>query len=118
MSASATLTIFGTKAGLPSGTETIGPLTIANNASADAVTDLNLSPGNNTITVPSGASFVAAVIIPPAGNTVGIKLLGSATDTGINLHPSNPTVLSLAAGVLSFILSCTANVNGLVVQWL
>lgn len=72
---------------------------------------VNLSSGNNTITVPSNA--VAVTIIPPSGNLVVLTLKGVAGDTGISIHLTDPTSIGLNT-VTSFVLNATGSaVTGL-----
>ena len=68
---------------------------------------VDLSSGNNTITVPDDA--VAVTIVPETGNTAVITLKGVNGDMGIILSPVDPCSLSLD-GVTSFVL----NVSGAV----
>lgn len=77
-----------------------------------------LAVGVNTITSPAGgATPVAVTIIPPAGNVQAITLKGIAGDTGILLHPTDPTTLALGAGVASFVLNAGGSVVGLRLIW-
>jgi hypothetical protein len=110
------LQISGTKSGLPFGTESIGPLAIVNGASGDAITDLSSASGNNTITVP-GAMYVGCIISPPPGNATAIILKGVAGDTGIPLHLTNPTVLSIPAGTTSFVLNVAGTAVAITILW-
>lgn len=55
--------------------------------------------GNYSVVLPTGTKTV--VIIPPAANTTGFKLHGVAssgfpTATGLSLHKTRPTVLSIS----------------------
>lgn len=71
---------------------------------------VNLSSGNNTITVPSGA--VAVTIIPPITNTIVLKIKGANGDTGIIISPTDPCSISLS-GVSSFVINAGGSVTGL-----
>ena len=68
-----------------------------------------LSSGANTITVPTSA--VAVTIVPPIGSTVALTLKGVAGDTGIALHPSDPTSLGLSGSVTSFVINAASAVS-------
>lgn len=61
-----------------------------------------LTSGNNTITVPSGATGVT--LIPPDNNEETITLKGVNGDTGIAIGLVNPMFLSLE-GVSSFVIN-------------
>ncbi len=71
--------------------------------SPGAIQVTELTAGANTIAVPSDS--VAVTILPPAGNTIGITLKGISADTGVILHPTDPTSLGLSSGVSSFVLT-------------
>jgi len=73
-------------------------------ASVATVQVLKLAPGPNTfeppfLTLPSGEpgfTVAGVLIIPPSTNTHALSLKANSLDSGINLHPTNPTLLSLA----------------------
>jgi len=115
MPATSQVTITGVKAGLPFGSESIGPLTILNTASGDAVTDLSSLNGDNTIAVPSWA--IGVIISLPAGNTTALKLKGASGDTGVSLHLTNPSVLSLPASQTTFILNVAGAGVAITFMW-
>lgn len=106
----AIVTLNGVKTLLPSGTETIGPLVISNANSGSAVSDYALLSGNNTITVP-GTQYVAAIIIPVAGNTTALILKGVGGDTGVPLNLTNYSVYSFPAGTVSFVLNAAGSTS-------
>lgn len=90
----------------------------SNAASPGSVEVKTLAAGLNTITVPTGGTTVTGVtIIPPAGNTQSITLKGVTGDTGIRLHDTDPTSLSLHSSVTSFALTAGAQVTGLRLLW-
>jgi hypothetical protein len=60
-----------------------------------AVQRLDLNVGNNLITPPTNATVVA--IQPPANSTAVLKLKGAVGDTGVTLHPTLPSVISITA---------------------
>ncbi len=111
----ATITISGLISGLPAGSETIGPLTIANANSGAQVTQLTSVNGNNALTVP-GTNFVGAIIVPPAGSTLAKFLKGVNGDTGVNLHPANPTLISLPTSSANFVLN-VAGIETISIVW-
>jgi hypothetical protein len=83
---------------------------------------IDLSSGDNTVTVPTAATTpstapTAVTIIPPVGNTQAIKLKGDAGDVGVQLHDTDPTSLSLDSSVVNFILNAAAAVNGVRLVW-
>ena len=84
----------------------------ANNTTSPAViTVVNLTTGNNTITVPTaGGTATAVLIIPPAGNTNTLTIKGDAGDTGVSLHRTNPSLIGLNS-VSSFILTTGGVIN-------
>jgi hypothetical protein len=89
------------------------------NPASPAVSQLiNLAIGANTITVPGGGATPTAVTIaPPAGNVQAITLKGLAADSGILLHPTDPSTIALGAGVASFALNAAGVVTGLRLIW-
>lgn len=90
----------------------------ANGASPAQIDLVTLSSGANTITKPAGGStVVACTIIPPTGNTNQITLKGIAGDTGIPLHLTNPSTVSLAAGASTFVLNAAATITGVRLIW-
>lgn len=70
----------------------------------------DLASGSNTIMVPTGST--GATIIPPDGNTQTITLKGVTGDTGVAIHPSDPTSLGLN-NVSSFDLTAGGTINAL-----
>lgn len=89
------LVISGTQTGIPSGQRLFSitfPVAMSNN---EATTNVTLSSGANTITVPTGATKV--IIIPPAANTQTLTLKGVTGDTGIPLSPTDVAVIPFPA---------------------
>ncbi len=74
----------------------------------------DLISGDNTITIPKGGSSVpvGCIIIPPSGNVVVLTLKGIGADTGIAIHPSNPTCISLSSAQVSFVINVTSDLDG------
>jgi hypothetical protein len=91
----------------------------AQNPASPAVFELrNLPVGSNTIPVPADAATpVAVTIIPPPGNIWSITLKGLAGDTGVPLHLTDPSTISLAAGVASFVLTTGGSILGVRFLW-
>ena len=65
---------------------------------------VSLASGNNTITVPDDA--VAVTIIPASDNEETLKIKGVNGDTGIQIHPTDPTSLGLD-DVTSFVINAS-----------
>ena len=108
MAASASLTLSGTITGLAGGSETVS-LTLTNSSASGAVTTTALASGANTISVPTGALW--CIVVPPSGNTTALTLKGNGADTGVGLHPSQASILALANGTTSFIVSAAATMS-------
>lgn len=91
----------------------------AANAASPGKSDLvSLNTGNNTITPPTGGSTpVAVTITPPAGNLNTITLKGVAGDTGVVLHLTDPTSIALNSPTATFVLTASANVIGVRLDW-
>lgn len=85
----------------------------SNSSSPGQLQIVALSSGNNTITLPTSSTTVASVtILPPTGNSVALILKGIAGDTGINLHPTDPTTIAFPnSGVTSFVINAGSAVN-------
>lgn len=115
MSVSAVRTIQTVYTGDTVGTETRTAAT--NAASPGSVTIHTLASGANTITVPVGATAVAATIQPPTGNTQTIILKGVTGDTGVGLHPTDPSSIALASTVTTFVLTAGGTITGLRIDW-
>lgn len=88
-------------------------LAATNTLSPGQVQIVDLSSGNNTITVPSAGSTqaTAVTIIPPSGNAVVLTLKGVSGDTGIAIHKTDPTSLGLNS-VSTFVLNAASAVAG------
>jgi hypothetical protein len=96
-------------------------LAAAVNASASAQEEIKqLVLGANTITVPTGGSTVfpnSVTIVPPAGNTTALTLKGVTGDTGILLHPTDPTTIAFTTTVANFVLTAATTINGVRLYW-
>lgn len=77
---------------------------------------LNLASGANLIGPPP-ASPKAVTIVPPTGNVVTITLKGISGDTGILLHPTDPTTIALGSTTATFVITTSAILNGLRLIW-
>lgn len=89
-----------------------------NAASPGSMDIVTLASGANTITVPTGGSTpVACTIQPPAGNTASITLKGVTGDTGIRIHNTDFTVISLYSSVTSFCLTAGSAITGVRLIW-
>lgn len=86
-----------------------------NTSSPAAITFQDLASGANTITVPTGAT--ACTILPPADNTTSITLKKVTGDTGIRLHNTGYTDLSLDSSVTTFCLTAGASITGIRLFW-
>jgi len=100
MAASASVSITGSVAGGPSGTKTLATIVTSNPTSTDAVSVTSFSTGFTSVTIPTNA--IGVVIVPPAGNAQTLTLKGITGDTGITIHPVNPTLVNFATGTTTF----------------
>lgn len=108
MANTGTITLTGTVTGPSSGDKSIK----ASWSLAAAVFDANtvsLASGDNSITVPTGTSFI--LFVPPTSNTEVIKVKGNAGDTGVQISKVLPTVLTWDA-TGSLILNAGGSVAG------
>jgi hypothetical protein len=79
-----------------------------NSNSPGAIIDYALTTGNNTITPP--AQSTGATLLFPTANTVLVTLKGVAGDTGIVLHPTDPTRIAINS-TSAFVLSVASAVS-------
>ncbi len=111
----ATINVTGSKTYLPGLSLSIGPFQIVNPNSGSDVSEVACVLGVNTINVPTTFPYVGVIIIPPALNTASPKLGGVGADSGIQLAPSSPQVLTFPATpptTTSFTLTFTALPSG------
>lgn len=102
--------------GPPAGTQTIQAA--ENSAAPNSIEIKTLASGANTITVPTGgATVTACTIVPPAGNTANLTLKGVTGDTGIQLHDTDPSVISLDSATTEFCLTAASTITGLRLYW-
>ena len=89
-----------------------------NTVSPGEIETKDLTTGFNALTVPTagGATAKAVTIIPPAGNAQTITLKGVTGDTGVALHLTDPTTISLGASP-SIGLTVGGNITGVKFIW-
>jgi len=109
MAITSTITLGGSRVGAASGTKQIGPAVLVNTASIDDSQLLTTINGNNTVAVPTGA--VGVILFPPAANVIPIILKGVAGDTGISLHLTDASKISLNPSVTSFVLNVAGGIS-------
>lgn len=80
---------------------------LENANSPGSIQDISLALGANTITPP--ANSTGATIVFPAANTVLVTLKGVTGDTGIVLHPTDPTRIGLNS-TTAFVLTAATSV--------
>jgi len=91
--------------------------TSAANASGSGDIDLQtLASGANTITPPNSSSK-GCLFIPPSGNVVVLTLKGVTGDTGILIHLTNPTLITVASGSTTFVINAASSVTGCRFIW-
>ena len=103
-----TLTINGLAAGLVTGEKIIGPITDSGSAVVGQITDLTLSSGDNTVTVPTGATHV--LIVVGSTNTVQLKLRTNLNsgDGGTPFGPTGFVKWPLYTGTTSLIINAAS----------
>lgn len=90
----------------------------ATNPTSAGVTEIKtLVLGANTITPPAGFTNKAVTIIPPPGNVVAFTLKGVTGDTGVLIHPNDPTTIALGSTTATFVLSLSNTTNGVRLIW-
>ena len=87
---------------------------VANAVSPGQEQVIDLISGFNSITIPTGGSSVpiGVIIRPPSGNVATLTLKGVTGDTGVGLHATNPTFVTLVAGA-AFGITAGAAVTGM-----
>lgn len=80
---------------------------------------VSLAMGANTVTAPVvvGLVITGLTIIPPAGNTHLMTLKGVTGDTGVPLHLTDPTSLSLDTTFTSLCINAAAAIVGVRFVW-
>lgn len=90
----------------------------SNTTSPATISVINLTNGPTTITPPDGGTTPKGVtIIPPVGNVADITLKGVTGDTGVLLHPTDPTSLGLGSTTGTFVLTATTGITGVRLFW-
>lgn len=90
--------------------------TITSTASVSDINQVTLAATTDyTVTKPTGA--IGVLIYPPTPNTQTLILKGVGGDTGLVLHPTNPTILTLATATTTFILRSSGIVTGIELYW-
>lgn len=115
MTISGSWRVYGSVDGLPQGSRAVDVSIAAVSTSVGDSSTTSYAVGFTAITPPAAAT--AALIIPPAGNTNAIKLKGITGDTGVSLHPTNPTVISFPAGS-TFGLTISTGATIITIQYL
>lgn len=112
--ATGSVTIAANVSGLPAGSVSVGPLTVSLSNAVGEILPVTLASGANTITVPSGVTCV--LVVPSSGTSYGgtITWKGVSGDTGVAVSTINPTLVSVASTVASFVL--TASTTGATVS--
>lgn len=118
MAATATITIGGSVQASPTGSKTIGPITITSAAANLGVTEVVLQSGANTITPPLIPATSGCIIQLPAGNTAIVTLKGVTGDTGIALGKTTASLINwdVTAPPATFVLNSAATQTGLATE--
>jgi hypothetical protein len=115
MAGTATVQLVATVTGLLAGDRNYNP---ADNTSVTSpgVTELvTLSSGANTLTKPSGATFL--LIIPPTSNTtITLKLKGVTGDTGVTIRKAQWTLLGLDDATV--VITASGSLAGVELVWI
>jgi hypothetical protein len=102
-------TIAGLAAGLASGAKTIGPNTITGGSAIGQISDLILVTGDNTFTVPAGATAVAVFISTTNTSAIKFRTSANAADAGLPINPAGPWIAwPLVAGTTSVIINAAS----------
>lgn len=112
----ATLSISGD--GVNESDVIIGPLVISPSPALRTI--ISLSPGANTVTIPTGAGAVSYCLLIPPSNSVNSKVLKGVTgDTGVQLITSSPMLLPALtfASPTTFVIT-SGGFETLTVYWL
>lgn len=113
-----TLTVMGMSAGLASGQNIIGPVTLEGVSTVGQRTDQQLNSGDNSFTLPAGETVSAvAIFLGTTTATVKLRTNLNSGDAGLEIAPYVGAgipwcVIPLPAGVTSVILNASASVAG------
>lgn len=102
-----TLTVTGMSAGLTSGYKVIGPITMTGSNTVGEITDTTLVSGDNTFTVPAGATAVLLALGQSSAVTLTVRTNLNAADAGLPMGPFGGTqwaVFPLVTGVTQIIV--------------
>jgi hypothetical protein len=91
----------------------------ANNAASPGQIEVRtLAIGATTITPPGGGTTPKSVtIVMPSANTATLTLKGIGGDTGVVLHPTDPTTIALNSPTTTFVLTASAEIAGVRLIW-
>ncbi len=113
MTATGTVNILAAVQGLPEGALQIAiPVSLAAALGVEDTT--TLSTGANTITVPTGATFL--LFVPPSANTQTITLKGVTGDIGVGLSKTIASLIAVTSS--SIVLTVGAQIVGCRLIWL
>lgn len=98
------------------GTQTL--TAASNTASPGSVEIKTLASGFTAHTPPTGGTTVVALtLVPPSGNTTALTLKGVTADTGIRLHNTDPSTITIDPSVTSIGLTTGAQIVGVRFYW-
>lgn len=108
------MTYAGASAGLPGGQNVLGPVTTTGNNTVGGRYPVSLVSGDNTFSVPPGATCVAVIV--PQGTTYTVKFRTNldSGDAGVSIAPTsaNPWFKKdLITGETSIILNSNGSVT-------
>lgn len=114
-----TLTISGMAQGLPSGGNTIGPVTTTGVSVVGSRIDAELAVGDNTFTLPGGETISSvAIFLGTTTATVKVRTNLNESDAGLEIAPAQGagipwTKFDLPSGTTKVILHSSASVPGI-----
>jgi len=114
MTASASITVSGYISNTPTGSRSIGPITLTSAAANGQVQRVVLQSGDNVITIPTVPAPNGCVIQLPSDNTSVTKFVGTTGDVGFAIGKTTAHVLTWdpTAVPTSFILSSVSTQTG------
>lgn len=114
--ATAEIRLSATVLGLLTGNRTFSPAVASFSDAHGGLSIVDLTTGDNTITVPSGATGV--LLVPPADNAEGIELKGVGADTGFEISMTSWQLINFGATPpASFVLTTTGAIAGVEFNW-
>lgn len=108
-----TLTVSGASAGLMTGQKVIGPITTTGANTIGTIIDSALNTGDNTFTVPTGATKVLIDLGSAPAVTVKVRTNLNSGDAGLPIAPYSSigwTSFDLVAGVTSLVLNAASSI--------